>query len=144
MKHSGHNRGFIALMSVIIISAILLMLVFSVGVSSFLNRFDALDIENKRVSLGLAEACVSVAMLRLALNPTTYGGGEVVTVDTSDAQRICKICSFSPGVSQPTVPIKAQYNGAYSNLSITMAVTGTHVAMTSWIERASNSTCTVP
>lgn len=151
------TSGFIALMSVIIISAILLVLVFTLGVSSFFNRFDALDAENKRISLGLAEACVNVAMLKIAQNPN-YGttpplpaGGECVSVgDTCSAaasKKVCKICTVTPVATFPkTIETRAVYNGAYTNLSVAVdnSVPG-NFTVNAWSELpAGPAGCTVP
>jgi len=147
-----NDRGFIALMSVIIISAILLVLVFTLGLSSFFNRFDTLDSENKRVSLGLAESCVNAAMLKIAQNPSYVPAvaGDCVSVGGTcggtDPQKVCKICSVTAVGSESTVVVRALYDHAYTNLRITFAnVPGTYT-VTHWTELAANSvpSCTLP
>ncbi|HEY9585493.1 MAG TPA: hypothetical protein VJJ02_02790 [Candidatus Paceibacterota bacterium] len=70
MYEQNIQQGFIALMSSIIISIILMTMVLTVSTSSFYARFDALGGENKRESLGLAEGCMNLALLRLAENPS--------------------------------------------------------------------------
>jgi len=152
MTHA-HHRGFVALMSVIIISAILLVLVFTLGVSSFFNRFNVLDAENKRVSLGLAEACVSVAMLKVAKDASyTVGApGECVSVGDASgvaaAKRVCKVCNVTAGASFPkTIETRAVYNGAYTNLRVTItnSIPG-NFAITAWSELANGPAgCAVP
>ncbi len=151
MKH--FQKGFIALMSVIIISAILLVLLFTLGVASFFNRFDVLDTENKRVSLALAEACVNVAMIRLAKDSTYTVSlpGECVGVGDScgaaSAKMVCKICGVTVGAAFPkTVEARAVYGGAFTNLSavLTDGVPG-NFTITSWRELASGPTgCSLP
>lgn len=64
-KQNKKENGFIALISSIIISAILLGVAVTFGVNSFHSRFNSLDSEFKRISLGLAESCVNVALLNL-------------------------------------------------------------------------------
>ncbi len=62
------RRGFIALISAIVISTILLGLAITAGSSTFSTRFDALNGEYKRVSLGLAESCIHAALLNIGQN----------------------------------------------------------------------------
>ena len=65
-KPTKNERGFIALISVIILTAILTVLIFTTSVAGFFARFDALGSEFKRVSLGLSEACSNAALLKIA------------------------------------------------------------------------------
>lgn len=141
-----HERGFIALVSVVVMSAILLVLLLTLGVSSFLNRFDVLDTENKRVSLGLAEACVNMAMIKIAENPSyaPVSGGECVRVGGDlcpNGPQVCKICQTSP-----SIVTRAVYNGAYTNLEVEGSISGANFVVTKWLEVAPNpvSTCTLP
>ena len=73
---SSEERGFIALISAVVMSAILMSLMYTVSASSFYARIDAESIESKRVSLGLAESCINVALLALAISsdPTNTSG----------------------------------------------------------------------
>src|SRR4051812_21214163 len=120
------ERGFVALISVIIVSAILLVLLFTLGAASFLSRFSVLDSENKRISLALAEACANTAMIRISQNsqygisPALPAGGDCVGVgggvcppSVSPTSKTCRICRTSP-----TILTRAVYNGAYTNLEI--------------------------
>lgn len=144
------TSGFVALMSVIIISAILLALVFTLGVSSFFNRFDALDVENKRASLGLAEACVSAAMLRVAQNGSYVPAvaGDCVTIGgtcyAADPQKTCAICSVAGG-NPATVVTRAVYNGAFSTVQVTFDTVPDSFAVLKWEELSAGPTaCIVP
>jgi hypothetical protein len=141
------DRGFIALMSVILISAILLVLVFTLGVSSFFNRFSTLDREYKRLSLDLAEACANVAMVKIAQD-SAYTGGECVgvsdTCGAADAEMVCAICSVS-GSGMKTIRSRAVYRGAYTNLRVTSSMASSNFLVASWEEETSGpSGCTVP
>src|SRR5882724_11068659 len=62
----SRQRGFIALIATVVISAILIALMASVGMASFFARIDALGLENKREALALAESCANIALLALA------------------------------------------------------------------------------
>ena len=100
-------------MSVLIISAIFLVTIYLLSASSFFNRFDALDFENKRVSLGLAEACVNAGILNYAQAVTTQ---TTITPDASAPARKCIICSVD--TSTGTILVRALYNHAYTNLKV--------------------------
>ena len=145
MKHYSHphtaDRGFIALISVIIISMILLTLIVTLNTSSFFNRFDVLDAENKRVSLGLAESCVNEAILK-EIEDSSYAGNESLQVDSTDPKKKCQVCAFSPGAS-PTILTRAVYNGAYTNLTVQITITASNTTINSWKETSANSTCTI-
>src|SRR3954466_8148875 len=95
MSIRSSQEGFVALISVIIISAILLTLVFMMNLSSFFARYDAYNEDSKRVSLGLAEACIEVAKLKLVQNaayPSTLPAtGQSVTVSGTQTCRVCSV-----------------------------------------------------
>ncbi|MDZ4230111.1 MAG: hypothetical protein U1C53_03145, partial [Candidatus Veblenbacteria bacterium] len=56
-------KGFIALVSALVVSLILSTIAFSVSSSGYFARLGSSTAEYKRVSLGLAESCVNIAML---------------------------------------------------------------------------------
>jgi hypothetical protein len=111
--------GFIAIMSVVIISVLLLAITLGMGFSSFFTRFNVLDAESKERSLALAEACGDAAILKLASNK------DYVLVSSDHAISVggdtCNIVSLSPAPSR-TFPISIQTQGivnkAYTNLKI--------------------------
>jgi hypothetical protein len=149
----AHKRGFVALISVIVISAVLLVLVFTLGIASFFNRFDTLDTESKRVSMALAEACASIAMLKLAQHPnyTPMSAGDCESVSdicgVRGATRICKICSVKQSIGgMYTIVTRSVFGSAYSNLQITGFLTAANFSVSSWRELAVNPipTCTLP
>lgn len=124
MRHRlASEKGFIALISVIVISAILLSLIFTLEISSFFNRFDNLDAENKRISLGLAEACVNMAML-----PSATLGCVAVEGSCPSSDKQCMIVQLSPIITH------AEYNGAFTNLCVQVDES---YAVTDWREMPS-------
>src|ERR1035437_618998 len=119
-----NNRdGFVALMSTVIISAILLAFMFSSGVSSFNARFDALEGEYKRVAVELAESCVNEALLWLGQN-YNYAGNETVSMgtDSKDRAQTCVIKSIIPAPPRTatstmvTITTQGIYVDTYSDL----------------------------
>ena len=141
------TKGFVALMSVILISAILLVLVFVLETWSFFQRIDALDSENKRISLELAESCIDAAILKAAQNPS-YGGGECISLGGvcggTDPQRVCRICSVSYSYGSATASTRAVFGQAFTNLTATFNTAG-RFAISNWRETPSGDpSCVVP
>ena len=144
------DRGFVALMSVILICAVLLMAVFTLYVSSFFARFDALDGEHKRESLELAEACVNAAALRVAQdsNYAPLPPGDCIGVGgicgTAD-QMTCKICSVTYAGKSTTAEVRAAVDGAYSDLKVTFSIVSGSALISEWEELPNgNPACVIP
>jgi|GEM_PF-2633272 len=70
-------RGFIALTSVLIISAALMVLVVGASIPVFYARMNMLESEWRAQSEFLAESCIGVVELRLASDPAYRGGGDI-------------------------------------------------------------------
>ena len=105
----NNQAGYIALISAIIISIILVGMTFTVSRAGYFSRFGSLDAENKRISKGLAESCVNEALLRIAQNAgyTVSGSGESFTVDGSvTPPLVCKIDS----IANPSTYLNNQKN----------------------------------
>ncbi len=148
MNSMKTQKGFVALMSVIIISAIMLTLIFTLNLSSYFARFDALGGENKRVSLGLAEACVEAAKLKIAQNAAYAQGanGDTVTVTGAQTCKICNVTRVPAGGTSYTIYTRAGTNGSYSNLAVGATIAPSTFAVTSWTENSSyfGPGCTLP
>jgi hypothetical protein len=123
------KRGFIALLSVIIISLLLLGLVATANTAGFFSRFSELDGEYKLGSYSLAEACVNVALLNLAQNYSYAPGNQQVMVD-SDSCYIDSIATTATTGTRKTVLIKAHsaYKNTFTNLEVTVQVQNPAVA----------------
>ena len=128
--HFNNQRGFVALMSAVVMSAAILSLMFGTGTSSFYARFDSLNGEFKRVALGLSESCSNAALLKIAQNYNYQPpvGGEAVTVGPDT----CLIKSVTYGAEDPlthrklaTINTNAQYpltSGAWSTTQVAATV----------------------
>src|SRR3989344_250294 len=117
------QKGFVALISTIIISIILLLVVTNLSQISFYSRSNILDSELKERSSALAEACADTAILKLA-NDSNYTGGETITVSGTET---CTIDSTS--ASDPRVfTIHAIFHNSYTNLQISINVATATVA----------------
>lgn len=122
------NSGFIALMSSIIISVILLLIATTFSFTGFSSRFNILDLEMKERSSALAEACVDTALLKLANNPN-YPGGETITVSGSDT---CTINTIDSIIDPIIIDTKAVFQQANTNLHI--KVKKSDISVVSWEE----------
>ena len=105
-------RGFIALTSVIILSALLLSIVGAVSLGGFYARSTLLDEEYKEESRALAQACVQHVLAALRAD-ATYAGGSTVDVGSES-------CTVEPGASGSprTFHIRAVYKREYTNLAV--------------------------
>src|SRR3989338_4446979 len=108
------NSGFAALMSAIIISAILLLIATNLSFIGFYSRSDILDSELKERSSALAEACVDTALLELANNPN-YAGDEAIIVFEGDT---CIIQAINPDATPIIINTKAIFRQATTNLNV--------------------------
>ena len=105
------TNGFAALISAIIISAALISVVASLSLGGFFARFNMLGTEFKSKSLALAEACVEIARLRIAVSPG-YAGMETATLG-SDTCFIRPIQSLG---SEKIIEAQAIVDDRYSNV----------------------------
>ncbi len=121
------NTGFVALISAIIISVILLLIVTNVSLTGFYSRFNILDSELKERSLSLAEGCADTAILKLANNPSYSPTNEVVTIGADS----CTIISIT-GSTTKTILTKADFKNYITKLQIT--INTTTLAVNSWDE----------
>ena len=103
--------GYVALISAIIISAVLLTALAAASLLGFTGRFNILNSEFKEQSAALAEACLDFAALKLT-EDSGYTGREVVVVG-SDA---CEIRSIEDVGAAKKVQTQAVFQKSYTNL----------------------------
>ena len=125
-----HQHGYIALISALIISAVLLTVSVSLGMLNFFTRFSVLDAEYKVRSQVLAESCARVALLRLAHNPSTATTGAVSL--GSDSCSIVIIQNNVPMAGQTTIQTKAMFRQSVTNFHIVASTTS--ALLVSWQE----------
>ncbi|OGI76052.1 hypothetical protein A3C67_00505 [Candidatus Nomurabacteria bacterium RIFCSPHIGHO2_02_FULL_42_19] len=125
MQKKENNSGFIALMSAIIISVVLLLLATNLSLIGFYGRFNILDSELKERSSTLAEACADTAILKLANNPGYNPANEPVNVGGDT----CIIQSVTGG---DTIHLRADYKNYITNLKI--AINPSDLSVVSWEE----------
>ncbi len=132
-----HKRGFIALLTTIIISFVLLTIVVAVSFMGFFGRFNILGSEAKERSSALAEACIQTAILKFSQD-NSYNGNDWIFVNNTS----CFICSGISAVSGGNrIRVQASSSDAYTNLEVIVTSLG---AIRSWEEKENftGSTCT--
>lgn len=123
MKRHTPQRGFIALISAVIISTVLLTLAVSIGSNTFFARFDALNREYKRLSLGFAESCITTALGKIGADYNYTASNVTVPLGTLYGKTAeCKIASVSAGAPVSgkktfTITAKANFNNAFSTIT---------------------------
>lgn len=107
-KKNNHlkNNGFIALISVIIISFVLLLVSTTLTLTGFSVRFDILNSEFKKVSENIADGCIESARLILAQN-NDYTGDVYLPSDLINSSfYFCKI------IDSETIIAHSKFNDA--------------------------------
>ena len=91
MNPKSKQNGYIAVMSAVIISVLLLSIVAALSFSTYFTRFNIFDSFTKERSRSLAESCADYALLKLRELPSSYAGYETITVSGDET---CAILPF--------------------------------------------------
>ncbi|OGY61668.1 MAG: hypothetical protein A3G58_00775 [Candidatus Colwellbacteria bacterium RIFCSPLOWO2_12_FULL_46_17] len=135
------NNGFIALISVIVITMILLGVTATLGMKGFLDRFNILEGEAKETSAGLAAACVEAARIKIADEGSTYTGGDTLCLEWpcagEDDDKKCLVSSVTPDIphtDESTILTHASYKGASTNYEVVVNYVQELIPIVSWKE----------
>ncbi|MBI5220621.1 MAG: hypothetical protein HY978_02150 [Candidatus Liptonbacteria bacterium] len=109
------RSGYVALVTTLIVIVVMLAMVFTISLTSYMGRVDVSLSSYQEQSRGLAQACLETARYRLVQNPA-YAGNETVTVASST----CRIVSVTASSSQKIVLTQGQFQQSYSNLRTTL------------------------
>lgn len=90
-----NQEGYIAVISAVIIMAIVMVIALVFSSSNFLGRFDSQSLEMKDMARSVAAGCLEYARLQLALN-SGYAGNEVRTI----GNHACSLLPVSLGGNQ--------------------------------------------
>ena len=123
------KKGYIALISSIIISMLMLMISLTLSFTGFFSRINILNAEFKEISLRLAEACADMALLKLSENQS-YQGNENIAIN--DKQ--CSILIIEAAGDEKIIKTKANFQKAVTNLKI--KVNNADLSVISWEELA--------
>ncbi len=105
-------RGFIALISVLMLSVILLAGVVSLAQYGITSRYALLALEKKEISQSLAEACLQVARIAIVNDPSYVVTNKQVAIDSA----WCTIVSIDASGSNSVVKASASSSKATTNL----------------------------
>ena len=128
-----NQDGFVALVSAIVIAALLIIIGASLGYTGFFSRFNILDTEFKEASLGLAEACAEIARVEIANNSnfisTVTSAGKVYNIGD-------KNCTILLGSVAGSLQSQAIYEKSYSTIEAVYFrdIANSNVVITSWKE----------
>lgn len=113
----SYRDGYIAVITAIIITTVVIVMALASSSGSFLGRFDTLGFETKDAARKAAEGCLEHAKLQLALG--SYGGSETVEVgdETCDILPIessgnNKVIKTAAKVFERTVNLKLTVDGS--------------------------------
>lgn len=130
LKTKNFKGGYIALISIIVISVLLLTMGVVISFGGFFTRFTILENEYKEISTSLAEACADMAILKLIEN-WNYAGGEDQIIDSNS----CRIVSVQDiNGSQKLIKTKAVYQNSHTNLEIAVEKNGSKINIIFWRE----------
>ena len=120
------NSGFMALISAIIISILLLGVTLTISLTGFFSRFNVLDSESKERSIGLAEACVDAAVLDYTTNDT-------IASEYPVEGETCYIKDWSDISTTLTLITQGEVNSAYTNIKVVIKLSD--MSIISWEEK---------
>ncbi len=106
-------KGYIAISSVIFITAVMSIVGAAIAFTSFVTRSNTLADTNKQQSTMAANACIEQAVLNLALN-SGYVGNEQVTIPGSTIT--CTINQITISGSNKTIQTVATVNNSTTRL----------------------------
>jgi hypothetical protein len=129
MKKPSTQNGFIALISILIVSAVLLATTLGLAQFGIANRFFILNMEQKASSKKLAEACVHIARIQTYNDPTFVRSTPLSVPLTGST---CTIVSITPSGNNSTIETSGQTGEAITNLSV--VVDNTDGDFLSWEE----------
>lgn len=128
------TRGFVALVSAIIIASILLSLSLVAGSAALYARFDSLANEEKKISASLAESCAQHALLilaiardpvQVAISTTTI----TIGIDSFGRSMQCSIVSLThPAHDRVLIRTIATWHQSVSGIEVEANIYDTAVA----------------
>lgn len=107
------REGYIAVISAIITTAIVIVIALVFSSSNFLGRFDTQGLELKDLSKGIALGCLEYAKLQLRLG--NYSGNETVNI----GEFSCKILPIEESEGKKIIKSTANVNNRITNLKLT-------------------------
>jgi hypothetical protein len=132
--HHNSSRGFVALISIIMLSVVLLATTLSLAQFGLANRYFLLDLENKNRSEKLAEACVHMARISIYNDPL-YDENSLTIPVGDDECTIVSVDADSPSSGESTIQARGQSNDSITNVEV--VITASNGEFQSWREVSS-------
>src|SRR5258706_16140740 len=114
ISYSSDNNGYVAVVSAIIITAIITLVALATSNSSFFGRYDTETLEFKSISHQVAQGCLDHARLKLAMG--LYSGNENVTIGSYT----CHVYAITTNGTQKILQAKATVSNETTNLQLTI------------------------
>ncbi|QQR65037.1 hypothetical protein IPH92_00445 [Candidatus Kaiserbacteria bacterium] len=114
MKNYTSQKGFIALMSITILSIMFFVTTLSLAQFGIASRFFMLELENKSASEHLAEACVHIARIATYNNPLADISNRIIPV----GEESCTILSITPQNNESIVDATANRGSAQTTYRV--------------------------
>src|SRR3989344_9672934 len=111
------QQGYIAIISAVIVTAIVVVISLVFSSSNFLSRFDAQSIELKSVGREAAEGCLEYAKLKLAGG--AYGGNGTVVVGPDT----CQILPIEQAGANTVIKVTSKISERTTNLKLVVSST---------------------
>lgn len=129
MKNIKKN-GYIALMAVLIIGAVILNVAISSTIISIMNNKNGLIFQDLAAATELANACAEKTLMDLKENPN-YGGNETVTLGSGS----CQILSIDNlGGDNRQIKVIGNVNNRIRKVKINLTTINPIMTITSWLE----------
>ncbi|MCP6719805.1 MAG: hypothetical protein KJI72_00560 [Patescibacteria group bacterium] len=113
-KAKNSEGGYVAVVSAIIITAIVMIIAIIFSNSNFLGRFDSQALEMKDISRKVGEGCLEYARLQIATGP--YNGDETVSVGSYS----CRVLPIETISNQIIIKSTASVSNRTTNLRLTI------------------------
>lgn len=132
MKTNLKQRGSVALISVLIISAILLILVLGISETQISTSYQYVNSSSGKYSYYIAEACLEEAMIKIK-GDTSYSGEDLI-LDSGNAT--CEISASGAGTKTITITtVSGDYTQSFqAQASVTTNGQANNVRLLNWTE----------
>ena len=114
-KFEKKERGFVALLSVVIICLALLLAVVGIGQRGIAGRFALLDLERKAQADSYARGCVEMARVSVGNDPS-YAVSNRTLIVGSGTCTLVSVSANTPTLGQSRIQATSTVNGSHTRL----------------------------
>lgn len=114
-QQTNFQSGYIAIVTALILSLLVLFVGVSTGTITLLSRYSRLEALNKNISAGTAQSCLQYGLLKLG-EDYNYAGDATITVSGYD----CHLYSISTSGSNKILKAKSSVYGDTTNYQLTV------------------------